>query len=236
VKNLGLWLLLLSILYPASLFGQAAPDAAKQRAQMHSKQVHGAVEPGQIPYLLAHTSGDVHLASRGIVDGIMPPDAASILENMTCDRASDVIVLGKLANGVSSPTVDQGYIYTDWDVAVERVFKDSSQSPVQPGQTIVVTRPGGELTINGRHVDAIEDDFPRFHSGEKIVLYLQSLPLGTYALSSPRGFFLSGSKVIPIDKLFAPKFANMGGNTFLQLVQSAATTSCPAPFSPGGEQ
>lgn len=81
---------------------------AQRRAQVHSKQVKGAVTLGEIPYLLAHSSGDVHLPDRGIVDKIMPPDAASVLENMTCDGVSDVVVLGKLGKGISSPTVDQG--------------------------------------------------------------------------------------------------------------------------------
>jgi len=233
VKNLGLWLLLLSILYPASLFGQAAPDAAKQRAQMHSKQVHGSI-PGQIPDRLSKTSGDVRLdRAVGTSTGIEFPEPAAVLENLSCN--SDVIVLGKLGKGISSPTVDQGYIYTDWDLTVERSFKDTSQSPVEPGQTIVVTRPGGELTLNGRHVYALEDDFPRFHAGEEVLLYLRSLPVGTYAFSRPNGFFLSRSKVIPINRMLSPQFSTIQRSSFLQLVQTAATNLCSAPpNSPGG--
>jgi len=229
------FLLLVVIICRALMFGQNQVTPI-QRAQVHSQQIHGAITPGQIPYLLAHTLGDVHLADRGIVDGIMPPDAASVLENMTCDSGSDVVVLGKLGKGISSPTVDQGYIYTDWDFTVEQVFKSGSQAPVQPGQTIVVTRPGGELTINGRHVYAVEDNFPRFQGGEEILVYLRSLPVGSYALNSPNGFFLPGAKVIPIDKILASKFASLQRDAFLQLVQSAASASCPVPPAPGGQQ
>src|SRR5579884_2928578 len=114
------------VVRPQNLNAQdAQAQVLDKRAQVHSKQVHGGITPGQIPYLLAHSSGDVHLDSRGIVDRIMPSDAPSVLEDMTCDSNSDVIVLGKLGKGVSSPTVNQGYIYTDWDFTVEQSFKDN---------------------------------------------------------------------------------------------------------------
>ena len=231
----GSFVLLSVLICSTLLFSQTAEPSASQRAQVHSKQVQGGTMPGQIPYLLAHSSGDVRLPGRGIIaDQIKLPDAASVLENMTCDGVTDVVVLGKLGKGVSSPTVDQGYIYTDWDLNVGQVFKDASQTDVEPGQTIVVTRPGGELTISGRHVYASEDDFPNFHAGEEVLLYLKSLPVKTYALNTPSGFVLSGSNVIPLAERLAPQFASVQRDTFLQLVQSAATASCPAPPSPGG--
>lgn len=230
MKKIGPCLLLLSIIQAVSLSGQTAQATPSQRVQVHSREVHGATTPGHIPYLLAHSSGDVHL-SFGCTSGhIIPPDASGAIAELTCGTNSDVIVLGKLGKGVSSPTVDQGFIYTDWDLTVEQSFKDASESPIEPGQTIVVTRPGGELTVNGRHVDATDEDFPRFHAGEEVVLYLRSLPsVGTYAISAPNGFFLSKSNVIPFDSGYAHLFIGVQRDKLLQLVQEA-------PICVGGPQ
>lgn len=151
-----------------------------------------------------------------------------VLANIACNSHSDLVVLGKLGKGVSSPTVDQGFIYTDWDLTVEEIFRNTAATSIQQGETIVVTRPGGELTINGRHVFAEIDRFPRFHPGEEVLLYLRSLPVGTYALSSPDGFFLSRSKVIPIDRILNSQFAGVQRDSFLQLVHNTANLSCPA--------
>lgn len=62
------WYLLLAILIcPVLMFGQVTPS---QRAQVHSKEVRGGI-PGQIPNLLATTSGDVHLDNtRGTYSGV----------------------------------------------------------------------------------------------------------------------------------------------------------------------
>ena len=222
MKKIRPVLLVLSVLYTLPLLGQTAQTSANQRAQVHSKEVHGATTPGQIPYLLVHSSGDVHLSFGRTAGRIMPPDATGVIAELTCGTESDLIVLGKLGKGISSPTVDQGYIYTDWDLTVEQVFRNAATTSVQPGETIVVTRPGGELTINRRHVYAIEDDFPRFHAGEEVVLYLRSLPsVGTYAISAPNGFYLSKSNVIPFYKGYAHLFIGVQRDDFLQLVQAA---------------
>lgn len=217
IRDVALFLL---VFCPALIVSQTPT-----RAQVHSQQVHGSI-PGQIPNLLSGTTGDVYLGSKQ-----MPPmrvvieDSTETLNQLSC--GSDLVVLGKLGKGTSSPTVDQGYIYTDWDLTVEQVFKDTTTQTVQPRQTIVVTRPGGELTVSGRHVYALPAGFPKFHSGEEVVLYLKALPGGTFALSSPNGFFLSRANVLPMEQAMSKAFAGVQRNAFLKSVQSAATVTCP---------
>jgi len=49
---------------------------------------------------------------------------------------------------------DKDFLYTDWNFTVEEVMKTNGNSPVYRGATILVTRPGGKLQVNGRTVYA----------------------------------------------------------------------------------
>jgi hypothetical protein len=54
---------------------------------------------------------------------------------------------------------------------------------VEPGSTLVVTRPGGTITLEGRTVRSTEPDFPPFELGDEYILFLERLrdgSLGVY--------------------------------------------------------
>ncbi len=135
--------------------------AMQQRHAVHSRQVHGGI-PGQIPNRMAAESGDIHLDNlQGSPYRIMSDDPRNTLANLSCE--SDLVVVGKFGKATSYPTEDQGYIYSDLDFTVEEVVKNNQSAPVAAGQNLTITRPGGLLTINGRHVYALRENFPLFH-------------------------------------------------------------------------
>lgn len=219
-------LLFLSVL---ALYGQntTKPQSNQrpdERQQVHSKEVHGGV-PGQITRQLATTSGDIHLRYTQGPPLIVELDPLSTLENLTCEN--DLVVLGTIGNGTSQPTVDQGYIYTDWNLTLQEILKNNPKSPVQAGQTIVVTRPGGTLEIGGRHVYA-RTDSPEFSPGAEVLLYLRYLPsTGTYSLSVPNGFIFSGSTRTDLDRSRFGTFGAMQKNAVLDLARKVTTEKCP---------
>ena len=204
--------------------------ALEQRHTVHSQQVHGGI-PGQIPNRLATESGDIHLDNTQLPPNVIQLDPSSTLGNLSCE--SDLVVVGKFGKVTSYPTEDQGYIYSDLDFTVEEVVKNNQSAPVAAGQDITITRPGGLLTINGRHVYALRENFPLFHPGQEALLYLRSLPsVGTYSLGAPTGFVLSGENVIPLDKTRSDQFEGMKKGAVLDLAREAATLPC----SSGGRQ
>ena len=205
--------------------------AQQQRHTVHSRQVHGGI-PGQIPNRLATESGDIHLDNlQGPPYYITSADPRSTLGNLSCE--SDLVVVGKFGKATSYPTEDLGYIYSDLEFAVEEVVKNNRSAPVTAGQDITITRPGGLLTINGRHVYATSESFPLFHPGEQALVYLRSLPsVGTYSLGAPTGFLLSGENLIPLDKTRFDQFEGMKKGAVLDLAREEATLPC----STGGRQ
>jgi hypothetical protein len=225
--------LLVSVL---ALYGQDAtkPQTAQtqspdERRQIHSKEVHGGI-PGQITLQLEKTSGDIELRWTQGPPLIVELDPLSTLEMLTCQN--DLVVLGTIGNGTSQPTVDEGYIYTDWNLTIQEVLKNNQKSPVQVGQTIVVTRPGGTLEIGGRHVYA-RTDSPQFLSGAEVLLYLRYLPItGTYSLSAPNGVIFSGSKRTDLDRARFAQFGAMQKNDVLDLARKVTTEKCPSGGQP----
>ena len=204
---------------------ETSQSNSDQRHQIHSREIKHGI-PDQIPQQLATTSGDVYLHTA-----VSPPltihvlDSFGSLVSLACE--SDLVVQGKIRNGKSHPTVDQGYIYTDWDLAVEHRLKDNPRSPVGPGQTITITRAGGTLTINGRHVYAIDSDSNQFSSGDEVLLYLHYLPeTDTYSLRRPNGFILSGSQIVNLDKSGFIQSATMHTNDLIDLARKAANERC----------
>ena len=203
--------------------------AMQQRHTVHSQQVHGGI-PGQIPNRMATESGDIHLDNlQGSPYRIMSDDPRNTLANLSCE--SDLVVVGKFGKATSYPTEDQGYIYSDLDFTVEEVVKNNQSAPVAAGQNLTITRPGGLLTINGRHVYALRDNFPLFHPGQEALLYLRSLQsVGTYSLPYPTGFLLSGENALPLDKILFGQFEGMKKGAVLDLGREAAG-GCPIPIS-----
>ena len=202
----------------------ALTPAQQQRHAVHSRQVPGGI-PGQIPNRLATESGDIHLDNLQGQPYYIQLDPKSTLENVSCE--SDLAVVGKFGKATSYPTEDLGYIYSDWDFTVEEVVKSDRVTPVAPGQSITVTHPGGQLTINGRHVYALSESFPPFHPGEEALVYLRSLPsVGTYSLVTPSGFLLSGENAIPLDKIRFAQFEGMKKGPVLDLAREAAIFPC----------
>jgi len=235
IKLLARWLLLVFVPVLYSQDAKTQPTQSQQtvspqsqsdkRQQVHSQQVHGTV-PGLITQRLAATSGDIHLTrAREHVDFI-ELDPLSALENLTCQN--DLTVLGTLKDGTSHPTTDNGYIYTDWNLTVNEVLKNNSKSPIQVGQTIVVTHAGGTLEIAGRHVHA-ETDAPQFQPGNEVLLYLRYLPdSGTYSLSSPSGFIFFETVTIDLDKSGFGQFGNIQKGDLLDVARKAASEKCAA--------
>ena len=100
--------------------------------------------------------------------------------------------MGKAETGKSHVNDDKSWLYSDWTFTVEEVLKDNAAAPVQAGATILVTRPGGQLVINGRLVSANCADFREFIAGQEYLLFLSFFPeTGAYMSGGSAAFALS---------------------------------------------
>ena len=187
-----------------SLFLLTFPFAAPSQGQGANKlppdqveKVHNRLFPkgpkGEITDMLARTTGDVNVPCVVPVwQRVMVPFVDEL--GMLASK-SDLIVVAKAVAGTTHVNADKDFLYTDWNFVVEDVLKDNPKASVQPGATILVTRPGGKLQINGRMVHAACADFEDFSGGHEYLLYLGFVPdTGAYTSSGSAAFAISPTK------------------------------------------
>ena len=84
-----------------------------------------------------------------------------MLHSLFCD--SDAIVVASPVSSDTDLTESGNFLFTDYIMNVVKSVK--LLSGAQIGERIIVTRPGGETSINGRHVITEALDFPLFKDG-----------------------------------------------------------------------
>jgi hypothetical protein len=142
---------------------------------------------------------------------------------------TDLIVYGTVERATSYLSSDKRDLYTDYVVRLLRVIPQSVRSArTTPGQTtaaprsVVVTRWGGQLDINGVQVTQEDANLQAFRPGEELVLLLtRDQTEGKYHLASPvSGTFVVHSSVLtPLAKNIAEHhvFDRVRGLTVAQL-------------------
>jgi hypothetical protein len=156
-------------------------------------------------------------------------DSASVPANipvrlLSAVANSDEVVLGVPLQARSLPTSDQTFLFTEYQVRVDRVFY-SATNGLTPGQSIVVSKAGGTMTVGGVRVDAVEPDFDPLQTDHSYIFCLHSFDAtGTYVATGfdtyllQDGFALHSSKVEAARAVAPPETVA----EFLIAVQTAA--------------
>lgn len=74
-------------------------------------------------------------------------------------NGADLIVVGEVLDDRARLTEDGAGVFTDYTVELQRVIADAS-GRVAPGQRLTLTRPGGQLHVEGVAVNFETLDFP----------------------------------------------------------------------------
>jgi hypothetical protein len=118
-----------------------------------------------------------------------------LLRQETCD--ADTVIIGSVSGKTSQFTEDGSFVFTDYDIQIEEVVKNSSSAPLQLSSSIIVTRPGGAVSFNGNVIRVIDKSFQPLEVGGKYLLFLQQIPSsGAYqAINSESSFQLDQNRV-----------------------------------------
>jgi hypothetical protein len=103
-------------------------------------------------------------------------------------QRGDLIVRGLINEANSHLTKDETSIETDYTVLVlDQLF---ARGTIKHGQTIVVTREGGTVTVEGKKVTVTENAFKPFEIGDEYVFFLHLRPDTHYGLvAGPQAVF-----------------------------------------------
>jgi hypothetical protein len=112
----------------------------------------------------------------GIAPSVFPPGSSPQVWGQVMN--SDLTVIGTPVKARSLPTENRTFAFTEYEVRVEKVIA-ADQNRVLPGDTIIVSRGGGELTVDKVLIKAIEPAFSEFLLNQSYILMLHSIPKTT---------------------------------------------------------
>jgi hypothetical protein len=98
----------------------------------------------------------------------------SLLQDLTC--RAEIVVVGKAQNSMSHLSASGAAIYTDYEFAVETVFKSNLPLRLNPTPRVVITRPGGILPVVGGFVRYDNGLLPTLKPNRQYLLFLRQLP------------------------------------------------------------
>jgi uncharacterized membrane-anchored protein YhcB (DUF1043 family) len=163
-------------------------------------------------------------AAIGMGPAIIDPETPSDFF-WKLSQESSVVIRGKVVKKDSQITEDEGFIFTDYDIKLTEVLKNSASTPLDIGSVITVTHPGGKVLLDGIVVKAIDEAYlPLPTNGMEVVLFLKFLPETTsYQLARDTGAFeIASSQLHPLTGVPYPPGVLQNTENFLQTVRAVS--------------
>ncbi len=138
-------------------------------------------------------------------------------------KTSDVIIRGKVVKKTSQITEDDFFIFTDYDVTVSEILKNNLASPIDLGNTVIVTRPGGKIVVDGVVLEFKDHGFlPLPVRGNEVVLFLKFVPdTGAYqTVESSGSYEIVGNSLQPLTKEPFPVGVLDNSNSLLSMIRT----------------
>jgi hypothetical protein len=152
------------------------------------------------------------------------------LNGLTCN--SDAVIIGTVDSKSSQLTEKGTYIFTDYELIVDKILKDNRTSSIQQNTKVVVTRGGGIVKLNGRILRVTSDTERPLRVGSQYLLFLKLLPdTGAYSAvpySGDSTFEIGDGKLTQVSFQSLPLGAHSptDAGKFLAEVQTATYQRC----------
>ncbi len=154
-------------------------------------------------------------------------DLMSGLHAMAC-HANSEFFLGKVETSRALPTEDGAFLFTIYGLRVIEVFNVPSGARLQAGDLAELARAGGEITIDGKSVQATLEGYPRLAVGESYIVFAGHYE-GYSILEGFGEYTLNGSMVtVPGAKVGDPRLAagGIGLDEFRSVLRAAIAAPC----------
>jgi hypothetical protein len=194
----------------------------------HYAQIRGGKISALVSQFGAQFGDKGKIIDTGVAVGLGPLLAPDTPEHYFQEllRRSDTAIRGKVISKTSQITEDEWFVFTDYDVFVTEVFKNTADAPIDYGRTITVTRPGGKVLLSKVIVRAVDQLFaPLPLNGHEVVLFLKFIPESkSYtATAGEASFELNGSSLRPLTGGDLPTGVLQDAGSFLETIRSAPT-------------
>jgi hypothetical protein len=167
------------------------------------------LEPG-----ITVTSADVPVLSFG-----------DFLKDLSCH--ADAAVMATAKNGISHLTENREFLFTDYVVTVDEVFKDNPSAFIAPNSDMTVTRPGGRVQIKTRIVNALDSSFQLLVTGKRYLLFLRYIPeTGSYRSLRKGSFLVQDDDLIPLTEEAIPAGSVDPNRVLSAEIRAVLTSGC----------
>jgi hypothetical protein len=144
------------------------------------------------------------IAKEGLL--MLSPGAFNILQlyqKQACQ--ADAIVVGQTNLWAYHLSAFGTAVYGDYDFVIDTLLKDNRTSSIRSKPAIVVTRPGGSLSLADGPVTHVFEEFPRLQSGTTYLLFLRYIPGSSAyeALDSSSTLVATGNNWVIARKAFS---------------------------------
>lgn len=112
---------------------------------------------------------------------------------------SAAVIIGTVTKAQAHLSSDKSYVYSEFDVLVDEVLKDDTQSPISTGKAIAVERPGGRVRVPSGRVHEYRTTLNPLGVECRYVLFLTRRGEDYHVFT---GYRLDGGKVFPLDDFF----------------------------------
>lgn len=238
----GIILIALTILFTAVTFRQEAQDKSQTQQNKPIQDEATVVQKGQVTdeerafskefdklyprreknklSNLRKEIKDLGITIGTIGDVVDISDApritsAEFLNSLSCD--SDTIITGYITSKSSHLAEDETFVYTQYEITVDDVLKNSINSSIKINQNLKITRPGGVIKLDDRTITVRDERYEPLQTKKKYLLFLRSVPSADgYIVSSPNGDFIIEDKSFrKISKVASPDELRNGFSTDL---------------------
>jgi hypothetical protein len=158
---------------------------------------------------------------RHSTSSAFPADSSSQVQAEVAN--SDVIVIGTPIKARSLPIEDHTFAFTQYAIHIEKVVAGDKNS-LLPGDTIIVSRGGGELTVDNVLIKAVEPAFSEFLLNQSYVLMLRAIPLtNSYRALGSGTFAVRNGEVTSASALEKGKMPKKDTDRFMSEVETAVS-------------
>jgi hypothetical protein len=177
-----------------------------EKQKKHSKMFKGFKEAtgGKKLRDLITERGDVEvMIPVGDVQTPRSVNLSKYLQNISCE--ADVVVIGMVKNKASQLIEEGTFIFTDYEITATEILKNNPVAPIEPNNSITLTRSGGAVILNNHVVRAVDHRSEPLEVGKRYLLFLRFIsdtgtyrPLGSSVKED--SFQLSGGSIIQVSE------------------------------------
>lgn len=150
------------------------------------------------------------------------------LSTMVCHV--DAAIVGTALDSMSALTNESTTVFSDITVRVVEVLAGRDRGHVTEGAEITVTRPGGEVRIDGTEYSAAHLSFPPLEAGKQYILFLTYVQQSdSFKTKTPDAAFVitEGGNIAPTSPAGIPYDEAITASALSQIVRNVAAV-CPA--------